>query len=210
MLCPRSTWHWLKLLYFANQTCYGNKWNLHQSTFLSESQKALKVHRCKSWITNLLIVPHTLGTLTANITYCVILLEHINESSECMHSVHVALLLSPDIFVVWLCHCRLFFFSVFLCRGRSSSPFLSSSSPIPCRTFKRAHGWDPTYRGTSLETSSRVGRMGRSWFGPNPASTSSRSTRQTLSTRTPSTLCECIFFSSWCVRCHGYGYRGPV
>ena len=49
--------------------------NLLPWTLLAESQKALEAHGCKSWVTNLSIVPHTLGTLTANITYCIQLLE---------------------------------------------------------------------------------------------------------------------------------------
>ena len=53
--------------------------NLHQSTSLAESQKALEVHGCKLWVTNLLIVPHTLGILTANVTCCIVLLEYVNE-----------------------------------------------------------------------------------------------------------------------------------
>ena len=51
------------------------RWNRHQSTSLAESQKALEAHGCKPWLTNLSIVPHTLGILTANITYCIILLK---------------------------------------------------------------------------------------------------------------------------------------
>ena len=54
--------------------------NLHPPTSLADSQKALKAHGCKLWVTNLLIVPHILVTLTANITYCITLLEYVNES----------------------------------------------------------------------------------------------------------------------------------
>ena len=50
----------------------------HES--LTESQKILVAHSCKSWVTNLLIIPHTLGILTANTTYCIALLKYINES----------------------------------------------------------------------------------------------------------------------------------
>ena len=46
----------------------------------AESQKALEAHGCKPWVTNLSIVPHTLGTLAANIVYCRLLLECVNES----------------------------------------------------------------------------------------------------------------------------------
>ena len=56
------------------------RWHLHKSTSLAESQKALEAHGCKPWVTNLLIISHTLGILTANITYCVILLEYVNKS----------------------------------------------------------------------------------------------------------------------------------
>ena len=37
----------------------------------------------------LLIVPHTLGILTANITYCIMLLEHVNESQVNAHIVNL-------------------------------------------------------------------------------------------------------------------------
>ena len=46
--------------------------HLHQSTPLTEVQKALESNGCKLSLINLLIVPHTLGTLTANITCCII------------------------------------------------------------------------------------------------------------------------------------------
>ena len=45
-----------------------------------DSQKALEAHGCKPWVANLWIVPHTLGILTAYITYCIILLEYANVS----------------------------------------------------------------------------------------------------------------------------------
>ena len=35
--------------------------NLHPSTSLTKSQKAVEAHGCKPWVTNLSIVPHTLG-----------------------------------------------------------------------------------------------------------------------------------------------------
>ena len=46
------------------------RWNLHPSTSLTESRKALEAHGCKPWLTNSSIVPCTLGihVLTANIT----------------------------------------------------------------------------------------------------------------------------------------------
>ena len=50
------------------------------TSLFSVSLKTLAVHGYKSWVTNLLIIPGTLGLLTANITYCRILLECINES----------------------------------------------------------------------------------------------------------------------------------
>ena len=43
------------------------RWNLHQSTSLVESHKTLEAHGCKPWVTNLSIIHHTLGILTANI-----------------------------------------------------------------------------------------------------------------------------------------------
>ena len=52
-------------------------WNLHPSTSLAESQKAVEAHGYKPSVTNLSIVPHTLG---------------INEfSSECTHSITASL-----------------------------------------------------------------------------------------------------------------------
>ena len=45
-----------------------------------------QAHGCKLWVTNLLIVPRTLGILTANITYCIALGQYIRVSSECMCS----------------------------------------------------------------------------------------------------------------------------
>ena len=53
---------------------------IHQSTSLAELYKALEVHGCKPWLTNLLIVSHILGMLTVNIIYCIILLNYVNES----------------------------------------------------------------------------------------------------------------------------------
>ena len=47
---------------------YGDETHIYQ--LLSPShKKAVEVHGCKSSLTNLTITPHTLGTLTANITY---------------------------------------------------------------------------------------------------------------------------------------------
>ena len=54
--------------------------NLNQLTSLAKAQKALEAHGCKPWVTNLSIVPHTLGILTANITCCIICVLIINES----------------------------------------------------------------------------------------------------------------------------------
>ena len=45
-----------------------DSWKFLQSTSLAKSQKALEARSCKPWVTNLSIVPHTLGILTANIT----------------------------------------------------------------------------------------------------------------------------------------------
>ena len=59
-----------------------------QSTSLAESQKALEAPGCKPWVTNLSIVPHTEGILTANttcITYCIILIEYVNEAQEVVY-----------------------------------------------------------------------------------------------------------------------------
>ena len=55
-------------------------WNLHPSTSLAEAQKTLEAHGSKPWVTNLSIVPRTLGILTANITCCTIFPECVNES----------------------------------------------------------------------------------------------------------------------------------
>ena len=41
--------------------------HVHQSTSLNEWQKALEAHDHKFWVTNLSLIPHTLGILTANI-----------------------------------------------------------------------------------------------------------------------------------------------
>ena len=50
-------------------------------TSLAESQKALlKLMAANPWVTNLLIVPHTLVIVTTNIIYCIILLEYVNKS----------------------------------------------------------------------------------------------------------------------------------
>ena len=54
--------------------------NLHQSILLAEAQKPLEAHGGKFLVTTLSIVPHTLGILPANITYCIVLLEYGNES----------------------------------------------------------------------------------------------------------------------------------
>ena len=64
----------LKFLELASQTCF---WDKHESIWLS---KTLEAHGCKPWVTNLSIVPHTLSMLTANITYCIILLEYVHKS----------------------------------------------------------------------------------------------------------------------------------
>ena len=60
-----------------------NSWNEHDmetkltpSTSLTESQKALKAYGYKVSVTNLSIVPHTLGILTANVTCCIIPLNY--------------------------------------------------------------------------------------------------------------------------------------
>ena len=44
--------------------------NSHPSTSPTKLQKALEAHGCKPRLTKSSIAPHTLGTLTANITYC--------------------------------------------------------------------------------------------------------------------------------------------
>ena len=65
------------------------RWNLHLS--LAESQKkTLEAHGCKPWVAKLSMVPHTLGILTANVTYCVIFLEDINESHVNACTVYVS------------------------------------------------------------------------------------------------------------------------
>ena len=53
------------------------KLNLHQLTSLVELKKALEAHGYISRVSNLSIAPHTLDTLTANITCCIILLEYV-------------------------------------------------------------------------------------------------------------------------------------
>ena len=60
--------------------------SLHQLTSLTGSQKAVEVHSCQPWVSPLSIVPHSLGILTANITYWIILLDYVN---ECQVNVHV-------------------------------------------------------------------------------------------------------------------------
>ena len=55
--------------------------NLHQTTSLFEVQKALEAHGYKPCVTDLSIVLHTLGILTADITFCIIYyFEYVNES----------------------------------------------------------------------------------------------------------------------------------
>ena len=63
------------------------RWNLRQSTSFAESQKTLEAHGCKPRATNLSIVPHTLGKLNTNMTYCITLLEYVNESQMNMYTV---------------------------------------------------------------------------------------------------------------------------
>ena len=46
------------------------KQNLHQLISLTKAQKALAVHSCKPWVTNLSIVPHMLGILTTTVICC--------------------------------------------------------------------------------------------------------------------------------------------
>ena len=73
----------LKTISYYTCTCEHNmmqRWNFHQSTSLAESHKIIEAHNCKSRVTNSSIVSHTLGILTSNITYCIILLEYISES----------------------------------------------------------------------------------------------------------------------------------
>ena len=51
-------------------TCEPNtmwRQNLHQLTYLTTSQ--IEAHSCKPWVTNLSIIPHTLGIITVNITH---------------------------------------------------------------------------------------------------------------------------------------------
>ena len=56
------------------------RWNLHQSNSLTKMQKTAEARGCKPWVTNLLIIPCTLGILTTTITYYMIFLEYVNES----------------------------------------------------------------------------------------------------------------------------------
>ena len=66
------TWDSLKFLQLSNWT--------YRLTCLTKSQKALEAYGCKSWVTNLVIVLCAIGILTANSTYCIILLEYIYKS----------------------------------------------------------------------------------------------------------------------------------
>ena len=63
------------------------RWNLHQATSLAKSQKTLEADGSKLWVTKLSIIPHTLGILTAKITYCITLLDYINVSQINRHDV---------------------------------------------------------------------------------------------------------------------------
>ena len=56
------------------------KWNLNLSTALTGFQKTLEAQGYNDWLTNLSIVLHKLGILTASVTYCIILIEYINQS----------------------------------------------------------------------------------------------------------------------------------
>ena len=58
---------------------------LHQATSLAESPKTLEAHGSIPWVTNLLIVSHTLGILIANGTYSIIL-EYIHEFQVHAHA----------------------------------------------------------------------------------------------------------------------------
>ena len=61
----------------------------HQSTSLAEFRKALEADDCKPWVTNLSMVPPILGILTANIAYCIILLEYVINSQVNAHVVQL-------------------------------------------------------------------------------------------------------------------------
>ena len=68
-------------------TCESNmmwRWNVHKSTSLTELQKSVEGHGCKSWVTNLSIVPLTLAIVTASITYRIVLLEYVNKFKVCL------------------------------------------------------------------------------------------------------------------------------
>ena len=56
------------------------KLNIHQSTTLTESRKTIEAHGRKPWVTNLSIVPHTLGVLFTTISYYIFLLKYFNKS----------------------------------------------------------------------------------------------------------------------------------
>ena len=80
------------------------RWILHQSTSLAKSQKAVEAHGCKPWVANLSIVPHTLGILTANITYCIMLLEYVKSvPSECVPSIIVQGWLKTVLLILFRC-----------------------------------------------------------------------------------------------------------
>ena len=68
------------ILSTCSNTIRGIHLHVHLSTSLAKPFKAIEARGCESWVTNLSIIPHTLGILTANISYCVILLKYVNNS----------------------------------------------------------------------------------------------------------------------------------
>ena len=83
---PVFTWD----LYKVCITCKWGviwKWNLTSIKFSSQVTGGSRSsqHGCKFLVTNISLIPHTLGLLTTSITYCVILLEYINESQVYYH-----------------------------------------------------------------------------------------------------------------------------
>ena len=61
----------LPLSFYTSRTEHDIETKLTSVNSLAEAQKALEARGCKFSVTNLSIVPHTLGILTTNITCCI-------------------------------------------------------------------------------------------------------------------------------------------
>ena len=55
-----NTFTWDSQIYYNLQPEHDIEINLHQLNSLVKSQKALQAHGCRTWVTNLLIILHTL------------------------------------------------------------------------------------------------------------------------------------------------------